>query len=202
VKGEMTAGWAQPRPLYLVAEIEKLQRAGKQLEADELRKQLHVHGAQDFRAVVDEDVLAAEEGPVYRFVILRPESGGMWQWPLKEGMLAGAFPFGAYPYDVYGAVTVLMGKSGLVHLYAHAYFAQVKRLTAGLEWSFQEQPADARFPVMIFHTFKWPEYARAGDVITKVGNAGFTEGVHLHYEIHNGWVWTPYDKRPNPAALF
>lgn len=178
--GQITARWAEMRPLSVPVE-----------------KRDHVHGAIDIGGAGIVPLFAPAACDVYRFVIVRPESGGSWKWQLREGELS-RLPWGEYTYDIYGGVTVCDTYDGHVHLFCHSYMRQLQDATRGLLWSYEEQPSDARFPVMLWHTFGWAQRAEAGEVIGAVGNAGYSFGPHLHYEIHRGWVNTPYAERPNP----
>ena len=42
---------------------------------------------------------------------------------------------------------------------------------------------------------------KPGDLIGYVGNAGYSTGPHVHWEIHHGWQIDYYGNRVNPANL-
>ena len=181
--GKVTAPWGQMRPLSV-----------PEAERD------HVHGAIDIGGAGIVPLLAPAACDVYRFCIVRPQTGGEWKWQLRDGAL-DRLPWGAYTYDVYGGVTVCDTHDGHVHLFCHSYLRQLHDATKGIVWSYQEQPEDSRWPVMLFHTFDWVERAEAGEVIGAVGNAGYSFGPHVHWEIHKGWTLTPHAERPDPEAF-
>lgn len=181
--GAITAGWSQPRPLSVPPE-----------------QRHHVHGAIDIAGGVGEPVLAPAAGVCYRVCIVRAQGGPGWAWPLREGDVR-ILPWQDYPYDVYGGITILDTQDGYVHLFCHTYMRQLQKLTRGLVWSYQEQPSDTRWPTMIWHTFAWPQTVEAGEVIAEIGNAGYSKGPHVHWEIHRGWTLTPYGDRPDPEEL-
>jgi len=182
IDAPVTCPWSQPRPLSVPPE-----------------RRDHVHGACDYAAPVGTLFRAVCAGVVYRWCLLRPESGGSWQWPLRDSTVT--FPWGDYAYDVYGGVTILRGNDNRVHLYAHSYLRQVRAASFAVKWFDQESPGKARWPLVLWHTFGSPTWANAGDVIGQVGDAGYSEAPHLHYEVHNGWEWTPYGERPDPAVV-
>jgi len=177
--GTISARWSDPRPLSNPGE--------------------HVHGALDISAPVGTPIVAPQAGTVYRFCLLRPPAGGSWEWMIRDGPMPRP-PWKDYAYDVYGAATVLDGADG-VHLLCHSYLRQLMDATRGIVWNYQEQPADARWPVMLLHTFAWPQRVQQGEVIAAVGNAGYSTGAHVHWEIHRGWTLTPYAERPDPETL-
>jgi len=176
--GKITSRWAELRPL-----------SAPPAERD------HVHGAVDIAGGVGEPILAPAGGPCYRMCIVRAPGGPGWAWPVREGDIR-LLPWQDYPYDTYGGITILDTQDGYVHLFCHTYMRQLQKLTRGLLWSYQEQPSDTRWPTMIWHTFTWPQ-----KVIAEIGNAGYSKGPHVHWEIHRGWTLTPYGDRPDPEEL-
>lgn len=109
-----------------------------------------------------------------------------------------------YFYDMYGSVLLLMGESGLAHVFAHSYFNQVfnKGLHGRSLFEYTEEPGKKRFPAIALHTLSSPHYVLAGDHIGYAGDAGFSSGPHIHYEIHRGREWIPWASRPRPEELF
>ena len=62
--------------------------------------------------------------------------------------------------------------------------------------SWTEQKADDRFPIIGVHTEKI--IVKEGDSIGFVGNAGYSTGPHIHWEIHHGYKWQKHNDRLNP----
>jgi hypothetical protein len=160
----------------------------------------HIHGALDIIAPVGTPIVAPERGKVCGFKLTRPE-GRTDVWVRSVG--DRGLPWNFYTYDMYGGVLVLEGASGLVHLFCHLFMNQLWRYSVfhSPAWTPVEEEAKQRWPMELWHTLDMPIQVNEGQQIGVIGDAGFTKGDHLHWEIHKGWVWTPYDERPDPEKL-
>jgi hypothetical protein len=192
-KCRLTADFNEPRPLTS-------------------NPKTHIHGSWDLGASTGTPIIAPENGYVFYFYATRENN--------TKPMIPVDLPFNIknhpYFYDVYGAITVLMSEK-YTHVLAHSYMNQLfnrnplanqKKGFMSLfqdsspKWKYIEQSADARFPTMLFHTGDKPISVTAGECIAYVGNAGFSTGAHLHWEIHNGRTWNDYKDRVDPAKFF
>lgn len=164
----------------------------------------HVHGAMDITAPVNTPTVWPEDGFAYGFAVFRQESRKIEIWRDRlVNCREDSFPWPQYVYDVYGGVLVLKGDSGAVHLMCHHYMRQMFYSSAlpPEAWEYQEDGADTPFPMTMWHTFSTPHRVKAGEAACRIGNAGQSTGSHLHWEMHNGWEWTPFNKRPDPEKI-
>lgn len=177
--GPITSRWDEPRPLS--------------------NPGLWTHGAVDMSDPVGSPLEAPEAGWPFAFALFRPEGRtDSWREPLRTKM---PFPWGSYRHDVFGALLGLKGESGRVHLFAHCYFNQLygNAFFPRERWNYQEERADSRWPMFLWHTlYDDGRRVKAGDTIGAVGNAGYSMGPHVHWEIHDGWVRTPHAERIDP----
>jgi hypothetical protein len=101
----------------------------------------------------------------------------------------------------------------MLHVFAHSFANQLfnKRPYASRcrrEHSsecrvYYEEPGKSRFPKHAIHTFENPVSVKTGDLIGYVGDAGFSTGSHIHYEIHNSrFEWTKWHERVDPKDLY
>jgi murein DD-endopeptidase MepM/ murein hydrolase activator NlpD len=180
VTGRLTSTFDEPRPLSNPGE--------------------HPHGAWDIAAKVGTPIHAPEAGKVYLVAIFRNEleNGLRPTWDEMPG-----FPWQNYFYDVYGALIVLEGASGMVHIMAHSYFEQLhdKGILPSSAWEYTEEHEDKRWPIHCMHTLSSPYLVGEGEIIGYVGNAGYSTGAHCHWEIHNDWQLDDYIDRVDPATL-
>lgn len=153
----------------------------------------HVHGAVD---ITDGDWVV--RSPVYGeargYVFLRQKGSG---WADKEKPELLALPFRNYFYDVYGGLIVIVEDSGRMHIMTHFYAAQLQTWLG--EMILVESNAESRWPSVALIS-KPLEVAR-GQQLSRIGNAGYSTGPHVHWEIHS----TPdkiddYADRIRPSA--
>jgi hypothetical protein len=178
-----------------------------------LEKRTHKHGAIDLAGDDWNSVKvlyrAPENGRLFCMISIRPDREKSWPdnrvifARTRDGKQQVPSQFLEYWHDTYGVVMMLNGQSGLLHVFAHTYgsqaFSQHAFDPAGLSWD--EQPGDARWPVFCLNNFDGPTAVERGDTIGVVGNAGFSTGKHLHYEIHRGFAWDRWENRVNPETI-
>jgi len=163
-------------------------------------RRTHVHGAIDIVADVGTPILAPERGMLYYFAAFRHDRSRT----LAELNLDGEpFDFAGRPYfyDVFGGIIILLGNSGKTHLLAHSFMNQLfNSPPVRVRWKYKESLKVERWPLTAFYTTNgYGRHVEEGDTIGAVGNAGYSTGAHVHWEIHNGRRWQEYADRPNPA---
>ena len=185
VEGRITAGFNDLRPLSAVPE-----------------KRNHVHGAVDIAAPVNTPIFAPEDGVLYVANIVRNDVNRFWdemKWMDNE-----SFPFQNYFDDIYGSLILLIGsETGYFHLFCHSWWNQIynKHVIDRYLIVYQEEKKESRFPIRSYHNLDLPTNVKKEDCIGYVGNAGFSTGPHVHYEIHNN-KFQKYEDRIDPAELY
>jgi hypothetical protein len=91
----------------------------------------------------------------------------------------------------------------LWHLFTHSWWNQLynKNIIDKLLITYQEEKKQDRFPIASMHNLATPAFIKVGDIIGYVGNAGFSTGPHVHYEIHEG-KFQVHEDRPDPEKLY
>ncbi len=187
IKGIITAGFDDPRPF------------GSE-NPD------HVHGAIDLAPDTDDlSIVSPEDGFAIAYVAVRQE--GQY-WPEMITVNGKTFPFLNYFYDMYGGIIVIRIPDGKnyrntirTHVITHCYGKQLFTVgalsTAPVKWI--EQAEDERWPIHAVHTAE--KTVRKGQTISRVGNAGFSTGPHVHWEIHHGYKLNPHADRIDPETM-
>lgn len=163
---------------------------------------LHIHGALDIaqnpRGIAM--VHAPFAGTAQAFVFIRPPNAG-WQ---TDGH--GLFmdkpeirdePLREYWEDIYGGVIALEEPTGRFHVMTHFFFSQLNA-RFGLT-RYVETRAKSRWPCRMFTSVL--VRVKRGEPLCNIGNAGFSTGPHLHWEVHNSRKLDRYEKRIDPATL-
>ncbi len=175
--GRVTAGFRDARPLSNPGE--------------------HIHGALDIAG--GEGIIRAPcSGAARGYAIFRRE--GFSFGPGEKAEILG-LPFAHYYEDIFGAfVAIEESGSRRLHLLCHIWPAAILNVSTRRPFSFDgyiESASTERFSAHILVTTK--RDVVEGEVLAPVGNAGFSTGVHVHWEIHRqcGQL-DPYEKRINP----
>lgn len=154
----------------------------------------HIHGAVDVKGCIGDIFVSPEPGDIMYMMNLRDSKQAGKEWPDTK---MRKYPFVNYFYDMYGGVVLLKGISGKMHVFCHIYKNQMDRFVK--KWNFEEEKLDRRFPFMSF--FSDQKFVDAGADIGYFGNAGYSTGCHVHYEIHKKQTWTPHKNRINPEEV-
>lgn len=159
----------------------------------------HPHGAIDLAVPRNTVIYAPEKGRLFYHVAMRSERmiqnlyWGTGRW----------YAFSNYYYDVWGGLVVLEGEeTGYTHVFAHCeadYLFNNGKVKKDL-FTLSEE-GDGKFSISLISK-ESPILVNIGDEIGRSGNAGFSTGPHIHYEIHRGRAWEPHGDRVNPASLY
>ena len=174
--GVITAGFNDPRPLSNPGQ--------------------HIHGALDI-AGGDGYIYSPVDGIACGFVISR---GIGWAPADKPEVMT--LPFREYYSDIFGGIIVIEeAKTKRMHILAHIYPTNLLNGNPVQTQKFKfekyiESKVDSRTPAFLLKTFEIE--IKKGWCLAPVGNAGFSTGKHVHWEIHHGWKIDDYSERINP----
>lgn len=180
VDGPVTTDFFEPRPLSKPPE-----------ERD------HNHGAIDISAPIGTPIHAPEKGEVFAWCSYRIKPGQVW--PNAPVINGGANSFCNYFYDTFGGVLILRSADTMrTHIITHSYGNQLFNKGIYQNAHYIEQREDDRFPIHGFYTSLTE--VKEGAIIGYVGNAGYSTGAHIHWEIHHGRTWQRWESRIDPAG--
>jgi hypothetical protein len=180
VLGDISAPFDQPRPLGSDSPT-------------------HVHGGIDIPSPVGTQILAPEAGTARAWIATRYRDNQYWPEPVQ--MDDGDFPFANYFLDMYGGIIVLRSADRWrTHIIAHCFGNQIfnRRPMGYTETHWAEESTVTRWPIHAIYTDE-VQY-NEGELLGYVGNAGYSTGPHIHWEIHHGYRWNSHEKRIDPAA--
>lgn len=162
-----------------------------------LNKRDHIHGAEDLAPDGKQDIIAPEDGTVYFLSVIRNDLTRSMN-EVQKGDWPFDFKGRSYFYDLYGGVIILISSDRKrTHIMTHCYRNQLFNKTNSTIYV-EESPKDERFPICVEHTFKSPRDVKEGENLCGVGNAGYSTGPHIHWEIHNGVEWNNFNDRIKP----
>lgn len=192
-KGRITADFNQMRPLTA-------------------KTKTHKHAAFDIVSTGDNKIYCpVDKGRIFGYLCRRaPEVIEKEKllynryWPKKPVVHGKEFEFANYFQDVYGGIVLLEELNNnndviSTHLFCHCYANQIFNLSVlkNVGSYSVEEKKDSRFPIIANYTDKLN--VKIGDVIGYIGNAGYSTGQHVHWEIHPGEKWHSYDYRIDPV---
>jgi len=172
--GRITASFTQPRPL---------DNPGQ-----------HIHGAIDI-AGGDGLVRAPNNGILVAYVIIRTPHGA---WLKNEKDEIKSISVRDYWADIFGGIISIEEPNGLFHIMAH-FFAKALHAQYPLN-HYLETARIGRWPEFIWHSE--PVEVHCGQRLLPIGNAGFSTGPHVHWEIHHSKNLDSYADRIDPASYF
>lgn len=165
-------------------------------------KRTHPHAAWDIACSTGTPIVAPENGVVaYLLAVRADRDRELSEIPLSPQpfRLRGHHYF----YDTYGGIVILLGESNLTHIFTHSFANQLyNHAPVDVKWTYTESRDQERWPVMAWHTFEDVVRVRAGQIIGAVGNAGYSTGPHIHYEIHRGREYREPMARVDPKEIF
>ncbi len=170
---------------------------------------------------------APEDGQVVFFAAFRPNvSRGMGEFGRRLPREFFDIKNHFYFYDAYGALVILKGVSGMVHVFTHSWLNQLFNLTGPYLESRQRAEKEGtdesrtrgmerfktteatgnddsgRWPLTALSNLHSPFKVQEGELIGGVGNAGFSTGRHIHYEIHDRSSWQEHRNRIDPKDIY
>jgi len=152
----------------------------------------HIHGALDV-AGGNMQAIAPVSGTVRALVFLRSQTP--WAKPDKDVIMA--LPCREYWYDIYGGIIELRADDGTYHLLTHFYASTLQKRFGRFEYI--ESKAETRTPTIALCSE--PFHILEGGRLCEVGNAGYSTGAHIHWEVHPTIGITSYASRIDPTKL-
>ena len=175
--GRITAPFLQPRPLD--------------------GPKTHIHGAIDVAPQFPRQyAVAPVSGTAQFFQFLRPNTETRFPASDKPGIMS--HPYHNYFYDLYGGLIAIREKgSSRLHILTHFWANDFWTRKAP---DYIESRAPGRFPCVAL--MGDPFGVLEGERLAPVGNAGYSTGAHIHWEIHpTSDIITPYEQRLDPEQL-
>ena len=179
VIGKLTTNFTEKRPL-----------------SKPLNERDHIHGAIDIAAPTGTPIYMPENGFAFAWAAYRPKAEMYWP-TMPELDDTRLMPWCNYFYDTFGGVIVAQSAEGeRTHIICHAYANQLFNKDIYDTILSVEQKEDSRFPIHAYYTSR--KLFVESDIIGYVGNAGYSTGSHIHWEIHTGNRWQQWEHRINP----
>jgi hypothetical protein len=156
----------------------------------------HVHGAWDIAVPEKTPIWSPEAGRILFYLCEREDKAVTHDLFWEDGKW---FAFSNYFFDVFGALIVLEGYSGLTHVFAHINRKWI--LNSFPERSIQYHYDEVR-GIRTWWNMEHLKYTTDGAFLGCSGNDGFSTGPHIHYEIHHERAWLPHARRPDPKDIY
>lgn len=176
-----------------------------------LKDRNHVHGALDIAPRGDDNIYAPVSGFAWVYKAKRdpirfdknnePVYGSYW--PTIPVIHGRPLPWCNYFYDMFGGVIFLEETDARdqiinTHLICHSWQNQLFNMLpfCNVDSHTIEEAAQKRGPIDGIYSDKIK--VKEGDIIGRVGSAGFSTGEHIHWEIHPGRSWAKHEERIHP----
>jgi len=161
----------------------------------------HPHGGVDLAVVEGTPIYAPERGEVEWHAQFRRGRAYHDVYRPYEG--GPKYAFRNYFYETFGGLCVLYGFSGRTHVFAHIEATTIfNRFHATRAGNFYTEDRNGDTSFHLFVNWRDLVDVKEGDMICTSGNAGYSTGPHIHYEIHKLKDWIPHRERIDPAELF
>lgn len=198
--GKITGPFDEVRPWALNRKMAR----GENL-TDSEKSKLHPHAALDIVAKGDNHIYAPCNCIGFAWWSKRDSDGKKHNraWPKTPEINGIPFAWRNYFYDTYGGVIVLKeldvnNKIVATHLICHSYQNQLFNMEPFSNAVIKTVEEKAEDPYAISAIYTTEIRFREGDLIGHVGNAGYSTGKHIHWEIHPGRSWAKHAERINP----
>jgi len=155
------------------------------------------HGAWDLAAPKGTIIYAPEEGYMIFHKIWRHPNNVTADQYWGEG---GWYFLSNYYQDIFGCIIVVLGISGLTHVFCHIEEDDFYDLLQhkGNLYSVKGKRFDYKTYVKSVLNLSDPKGVVEGETVGFVGNEGYSTGPHIHYEIHRDRMWG----RVDPAEIW
>lgn len=159
----------------------------------------HIHAALDLSAPGAPLIVAPVSGLLTAYQFIRPK-GGTWAAHDEKPEILHSPPHN-YFYDIYGGLLTIEEPQGRYHILAH-FWGSALHSPYHLHYveSVYTPPKLApSFPCIAF--ISDPIHVNEGEPLIRMGNAGYSSGPHVHWEIHPSRNLVPHSDRIDPTPF-